>query len=853
MPKIKNIIEEAQYMLENKLDYRLIKIFSEEWEGTHEERKRLDDIQKKSKDDLYIEIIYILTHKIIKDVKEAKNMYQEIIVHKDNISKKLKRAVGIEVAALDYMKNIRSVLYDPVIIDNDKLLKLATKAIIDEETTLYDCVTLHSNLEAEIDRSKRYGHPLSILFCDMDDFTKINDIYGHESGDETLREVSRSIQEILRTTDRAFRYGGEEFVCILPETDLKAAGILARRLRKKIQEMKLYQINSKSTFNVTISIGVAEFGKNRVYDKISLIHAADQAMYQAKANGKNQVCLYGMDIRNQKKKNKNSTRRTKRIVINGNTISKGLAIGEAFIYRDVLSRDLISYVLKETEIKEEFNRIEKSLEQVLLELQKTKEIVATTVAKQHADIFEAHKMILKDERILKDLEKEMNREMVNAEQVVKNVFQHWSNRFRASDDEMIQSKADDMDDLGRRILRELLGYDKNVLEKLPPNSIIVAKRLLPSDTVHLSSKNIKGVVTEEGGYNSHSAIIARALGVPAVCQLDKSISNIKKGAILLLYGENGKVVVNPTVKEKERFRTKLKTAQVKNNIILTKTREAAITIDGTKILIYANASNEEDFKKAKKMGCDGIGLFRVESLYLEHKTAPEKDYLINRFKNILKCLPNKEIIIRLLDVGGDKRLPYLNVEKERNPFLGLRGIRLLLTHRKLLETQIEVILDLYKNFDVSILIPMVTLPDEIIMVKDIITKLQKSFKTEKRNIKIGSMIETPAAVTHINKIVELSDFLSIGTNDLIQYTMAAGREKMNASEYYDQGAKTVMMMIERVIIQANKGDIGCGVCGEIAGDTKHIKGLLSVGVRNLSVAPSLIPFVKNEIRKINLK
>ncbi|MDP8265890.1 MAG: phosphoenolpyruvate--protein phosphotransferase, partial [Candidatus Aceula meridiana] len=519
--------------------------------------------------------------------------------------------------------------------------------------------------------------------------------------------------------------------------------------------------------------------------------------------------------------------------------------------RDILTRDFLSYIVKEEEVEEELKRIQDALDQVHSELHQTKEVVKKTVNKQNADIFEAHKMILKDEKLLMGLEKELNRELINAEQVVRNVFRRWSNRFRSSENEFIQDKADDMDDLSRRIIRELLGYKRNVLEQLPPNSIIVAKRLLPSDTVNLNRKNVQGILLEEGGYNSHSAILARGLGVPAIYCQNESILNIKRKTALLLDGERGKVVVNPDKKEIGRFETKVKKFKKQKDLTTQKSKQKAETKKGKRILVRANASNKEEFKEAIKNGCDGVGLFRIEGLYLEHKTAPSQEYLTRHLKQILKSARNKEVVIRLLDVGGDKQLSYINIEEERNPFLGLRGVRLLLKHKKILRTQLQAILGLVGEFNIKILVPMITLPKEVSEVREVVKEIKEKLKLETA-CEVGSMIETPASVANIDKIAEVSDFLSIGTNDLIQYTMAVGRENMSMAQYYHEGAETIMKLIKDVVHAADKFSIPCSVCGEIAGDEQYVEPLLKAGVKELSVSPSRIPFIKEKIRKISL-
>jgi phosphoenolpyruvate-protein kinase (PTS system EI component) len=319
----------------------------------------------------------------------------------------------------------------------------------------------------------------------------------------------------------------------------------------------------------------------------------------------------------------------------------------------------------------------------------------------------------------------------------------------------------------------------------------------------------------------------------------------------LLDGDKGKVIVNPGKKQVGSFEARIKKVNQYKDLTIKKSKQKAHTKDGKRILVHANASNEEDFKEAMRNGCDGIGFFRIESLYLEHKTAPSEQYLNDHLKSILKYARNKKVVIRLLDVGGDKQLSYINVEDERNPFLGLRGVRLLLKYKNILKTQLQVISNLADEFNVKILVPMITLPKEMQEIRNVIKTFQKNTKS-KVDCEIGAMIETPASVANIEEIAKASDFLSIGTNDLIQYTMAVGRENMSMAEYYHEGAETIMKLISDVVQVADKLSVPCSVCGEIAGDAEYVEQLLRSGVKELSVSPSRIPLIKEKIRTIKL-
>jgi phosphotransferase system enzyme I (PtsI) len=483
-----------------------------------------------------------------------------------------------------------------------------------------------------------------------------------------------------------------------------------------------------------------------------------------------------------------------------------------------------------------------------------KELVGEHVGENYADIFKVHKELLKDETLLVDIEKELERELVNAEHVIKNVFRKWANKFRMSESDMVRDKAEDMEDLGRRVLRVLLGYEQNVLEKLPPDSIIIAARLLPSDTIHIKGKNAKGLFVVHGSKNSHSAILARNLGIPAVANPSEPLRFNEEDEIIL-DGEKGIAIVCPDEKDKKFYRKKIFNKNKKEKEYIKQSHTKVKTRDGRIIKVYANIVSRKDLEEAIKHGCDGIGLFRIEQIYMEAKFIPTERKIVEYLERIIGNHKKLYTTIRLLDVGGDKKIPGVEIEDELNAYLGMRGVRLLIKNRTLLETQLKAIMKVSQKYNVRVMLPMVTLPKEVQFVKNV-AKDCFSGLSGKRGIKpfkIGTMIETPAAVMNVDKIAKISDFLSIGTNDLIQYTMAAGREDKNVAEYYEVGAKLVLQSIKKVVKAAEKYGIECSICGEIAGDLNLTERLLRTGIRSLSVAPFLVPRVKNRIKKISFK
>jgi len=544
----------------------------------------------------------------------------------------------------------------------------------------------------------------------------------------------------------------------------------------------------------------------------------------------------------------------KQKIYKGKSISFGHAVGKAFVYKDILSRDLYYYSISKRDVQKELKRIKETFNLVLADIKKLEKNVKKELGKEQAGIFKVHAEILKDKTLLREIEKELKNELVNAEHAVKNVLRKWANKFKTSENETTKSKADDLEDLSRKILCSFMACDINVLEKIPPESIIVAKRLLPSDTVRLKRKNVKGIIVEQGSGVSHSAIIARSLGIPAVTDVENAVKIIKPGEKLILDGYKGVIIQGPTEKELKTYNKRVHSMETMETKLIKKSKRIAKTRDKKLIKVYANVASKEDAKIATSRGSDGVGLLRIEQLYMSSKILPDEKYLIKKLSKILEPIEQKVVTIRLLDIGADKNLPYIEIEDEPSPVLGLRGVRLLLKYKNLLRSQLKAAIILAKDQNIRVLIPIITFHDEMEEVREIARDCMKEVKNDygirTKKMKIGAMIETPAAVENIKKISEVSDFISIGTNDLIQYSVAAGRDNPNVSEYYEQGARLAMKYIKRIVNVADKQGIECSVCGEMAGDMKWVKPLIKAGIRVLSVSPYMIPLVKDEIRKI---
>lgn len=462
--------------------------------------------------------------------------------------------------------------------------------------------------------------------------------------------------------------------------------------------------------------------------------------------------------------------------------------------------------------------------------------------------------MVEDKEFIYSFEKEIRNELVNAEQVVKNVFRKKIDRLEGSANEIIKAKADDLRDIYRKVLCFLLDVETNILGKLPEKSIIVARRLLPSDTVQLDQKNVEGIIVQEGSIHAHSALLARSLGIPALCTKEKSFTSPGLGETIIINGYTKKAILFPSPKTVENhYRKKAEsTLEIKKRTRVI--RVVPKTKKGLSVQIFANANTREEIYYSNKAGSDGIGLFRTEMFYLQSRNLPNEDKLFSCLQQAVETAGNGPFTFRLLDIGGDKRLPYFEFEEEFSPFLGLRGIRLLLQNPELLRTQIRALLRISMIKDIKILIPMVSVPDEITAVRKQINRCRQEtgLSPAPKAFLLGSMVETPASAIRIKNILKHSDFISIGTNDLTQYIMAASRENPNVAELYEKGFEYLLPLIDNIskICRENKKE--CCVCGEMANNEVYLNKMIAYGVNQFSVAPFRIPHLKRYIRSLRL-
>ena len=484
--------------------------------------------------------------------------------------------------------------------------------------------------------------------------------------------------------------------------------------------------------------------------------------------------------------------------------------------------------------------VAKFIEQTNAQIERMK----VTVGEEAAAIMGAHIEFAEDEGI---------QEMVNgsiesgmcAEQAVSEAYDMYYNMFSNMEDELFRERAADVADVKTGLLADLLGQELVDLSTLPENSIVVVHELTPSMTADIDKDNVAGIVTETGGRTSHSAIIARALEIPAVLSVADVTKTIKTGDMVIVDGSRGRVLANPSDDELAHYRAKAKQFAEEKEALEAYRGKETVTGDGDKVLLVANIGNPDDANVAAEHDCEGVGLFRSEFLFMDAKELPSEDEQFAAYQKVALRMKNQPVIIRTLDVGGDKEIPYMNLQKEENPFMGYRAVRYCLANPDQYKVQLTALLRASAFGDIKIMVPLVTNIDEIRQVKALVEECKSELDARgvayNKDIEVGTMIETPAASLIADDLAAECDFFSIGTNDLIGYTMCADRGNDKVAYLYDVYQPAVLRSLKRIIEEGNKAGIMVGMCGEAAADPLLIPVLISFGLNEFSVsAPSIL-------------
>lgn len=533
-------------------------------------------------------------------------------------------------------------------------------------------------------------------------------------------------------------------------------------------------------------------------------------------------------------------------------MSPGIGIGKAVVI------DKASINITKNYIKDAGNELDRLMNAIEAAKEQLNELYVSTIdelGEKEAQIFKSHEMMLEDDTFISDVENRIKQEGVNAEYALNETSNVYIKMFQSIEDEYLRERAEDIKDVMNRVIRILMGISSVDFSNLKENSIIVAKDLTPSDTAQIDRTKVAAMITEIGGKTSHAAIIARIMGIPTVVGLNNITDKIKNGDTVICDGKTGKVLVNPNAKQLFYFTKKKNIEDEIRNELKNQIGLPSVTKDGFKVSLTANIGVPNDVDMALENDAEGIGLFRSEFIFMNREHQPTEDEQFEQYKEVLVKMGDKPVIIRTLDIGGDKNVPYIDIPKEMNPFLGYRAIRLCLGNVEVFRTQLRAILRASVYGNVKIMIPMISTMKELKDSKKILQQAKDELTNEgikfKKDIEIGIMIEIPSAAIISDLLAREVDFFSIGTNDLIQYTMAVDRMNSKLSYLYSQYHPALLRLIKGIIDNAHEAGIWVGMCGEAAGDPKLIPVFVGMGLDEFSMNSPSILRARYIVRNLN--
>lgn len=522
------------------------------------------------------------------------------------------------------------------------------------------------------------------------------------------------------------------------------------------------------------------------------------------------------------------------------TASRGIAAAPVYLYREPdLSPD--REPVSEDQAAAELKKFNGAREKVQKELEHLA---------QENEIFAAHLEIASDFVLKEGVEAKISGEKKNAQLALWETIEEFAAIFASMDDAYMKERGADVKDIGKRMMAELKGVKRPDLGSLKTEVIVAARDLYPSDTVKLKSEFVKGIITEEGGVTSHVSIIAKSMNIPTLVGVRGILDKLSDGGTVCMDAENGVIVIEPDEAALAEYGEKKKAYEKERAYLESLRSMPAVTKDGKRIFLCANVGNAEDIRHALAMNIDGVGLFRSELLYMDNTHFPTEEEQYQVYKEAAELIP-QELTIRTLDIGGDKELPYFEFEKEENPFLGWRAIRISLDMKEMFKEQLRAILRASAYGHVRIMFPMIISPEELRGAKELVEECKRELDAEKisydKNIETGMMIETPASVLLAEEFAKEADFFSIGTNDLTQYLLAVDRGNKKIAEKYDYFHPAVIKAIGKVIDAGHKENIKVGMCGEMAGDKKAVPVLLELGLDEFSMSAGSIDYVREQI------
>ena len=536
-------------------------------------------------------------------------------------------------------------------------------------------------------------------------------------------------------------------------------------------------------------------------------------------------------------------------MLKGTNVSSGIGIGNAVIVEEkelVIRREAVADAAAEVE------RFKGALDTTLKKTEELAADLATRVGEKEAEIMQGHMMLLMDPMLTGEIETAITGESICAEYAIEQVCTTYADLFASMDDELMQQRATDMRDIKTRMQRELLGVESVDIASLPAGTILVAKDLTPSMTAGIKPENVAGIVTELGGKTSHSAILARALEIPAVVAVPDLMNQVKNGHVIVLDGSEGIVYIDPDQNVVDDFSAKREKFLKEKKELEQYIGKPTVTKDGVRIELVANIGKPEDLEKVLQYDGEGVGLFRTEFLFMDRTAMPTEEEQFEAYKTVAEGLKGKPVIIRTLDIGGDKEIPYMGLTKDENPFLGYRAIRFCLDRKDdVYKPQLRALLRASAYGNIKIMVPMVTCIEELREAKALIEEIKKELDEQnipyKKDIEVGIMVETAAASLMADVFAKEAAFFSIGTNDLTQYTMSVDRGNDKVSYLYSTFNPAVLRSIKRIITCGREAGIMVGMCGEAASDPLMIPLLLAFGLNEFSMSASAILYSRKLI------
>ena len=533
----------------------------------------------------------------------------------------------------------------------------------------------------------------------------------------------------------------------------------------------------------------------------------------------------------------------------GKAVYKGIALGKIAVLRK--TENVVKRV-KIEDVDGELQRVEAAKAQAIEQLGKLYDKAVKEVGEASAAIFEVHQMMLEDLDFNEAIENVIRTQEVNAEYAVASTGDSFSEMFASMDDDYMKARAVDIKDISERLVQNLAGNGDNGLDFTEP-VIVVADDLTPSETVQMDKEKILAFVTVHGSTNSHTAILARMMNIPALIGVEMKLEDMQTGTEAVVDGFTGEFILCPEEEVKAKAQKKLDEENEKRNLLLELKGKENITLSGKKIELYANIGSAADVGYVLENDAGGIGLFRSEFLYIGRNELPSEEEQFQAYKQAAQNMAGKKVIIRTLDIGADKQADYLNLGKEENPALGYRAIRICLTQTEIFKTQLRAIFRASNYGQIAIMYPMITSVEEVKKIQEIVQEVKKELRDCEipyKDVEEGIMIETPAAVMISDELAELVDFFSIGTNDLTQYTLAIDRQNEKLDAFYNPHHKAVLKMIQMVVDNAHKAGKWAGICGELGADLELTETFVRMGVDELSVAPSMILKLRKIVREM---